>query len=444
MSTASIAFESEHVHAVYDHIAHDFSRTRHSPWPFVQHFLDRLSPPGALVLDAGTGNGKYLAARTPLPVHPTPPRADLLPIGFDRSQGLLAIASDRGHEVVRGDCIDLSCWRRGAFDHAISIATIHHFATPERRTEAVKQMILAVLAPNPPSSSSSSSSSSASATFSAAQPRRSRLLIVVWSLEQDPALVADDRSARRTRGGKKGAVPAPVPVPSGPEDALATETRNLSLNAGEDMRGGQDVFVPWARQNQVPRRQPTAANPGAAADPRPPPRAGKDSSSQPSTMARSPPPPTRADSSGAAAAVQQSDRGAATAPHSSPPTPPPQSQFKDQAKKEEQTAAAATTTPQTFQRYYHLFRQYELSQLVQTAATQLGLAFSRPESYPLPPPPPPPLSSPYLSGEWRAHVWLCEERWERENWVVEVEVGWERVQDQGGAPGSKWGAPDVE
>lgn len=174
MTAATAAFEAEHVHAVYDEIAADFSRTRHSPWPFVRHFLDSL-PPAALVLDAGTGNGKYLGTRSVLDYtgkHDPPPtrrrraqepqpetKSDMLTIGFDLSNGLLSIASERGHEVVRGDCVDLSCWRRGAFvrsflllsrlvidsdsgfcpqDHAISIATIHHFATPERRIESIK------------------------------------------------------------------------------------------------------------------------------------------------------------------------------------------------------------------------------------------------------------------------------------------------------------------
>lgn len=132
-ATATAAFEAEHVHAVYDEIAADFSRTRHSPWPFVRHFLDSL-PPASLVLDAGTGNGKYLGTRSVLDysgkhdppptrrgrAHPesestAPTNGDMLAIGFDRSHGLLSIASDRGHEVVRGDCVDLSCWRRGAF-----------------------------------------------------------------------------------------------------------------------------------------------------------------------------------------------------------------------------------------------------------------------------------------------------------------------------------------
>lgn len=39
----------------------------------------------------------------------------ILPLGFDMSAGLLGIAAGKGHEVVRGDCFDMSCWRSGAF-----------------------------------------------------------------------------------------------------------------------------------------------------------------------------------------------------------------------------------------------------------------------------------------------------------------------------------------
>lgn len=158
------SFESEHVHVVYDQIALDFSRTRHTRWPFCQRFLEALPavrPPsrlparltpirlihafadtawflqGSVVLDAGCGNGKYLPVRSILP-HPhddpvesskssvaylaadgaDPGRATvptLLNIGLDMSQGLLSVAGGRGHEVVRGDCFDLGCWREGAF-----------------------------------------------------------------------------------------------------------------------------------------------------------------------------------------------------------------------------------------------------------------------------------------------------------------------------------------
>jgi tRNA (uracil-5-)-methyltransferase TRM9 len=108
-------------------------------------------------LDSGTGNGKYLGLPTD---HP----GKFWTIGLDRSQGLLNLArtaggSDKIREVVRGDVLD-NGWRRGAFvrilcsyrahlmlmhvllyyskDFAISIATIHHLATVERRVAGVK------------------------------------------------------------------------------------------------------------------------------------------------------------------------------------------------------------------------------------------------------------------------------------------------------------------
>ncbi|GAA6054721.1 hypothetical protein JCM3770_000048 [Rhodotorula araucariae] len=384
------SFEAEHVHQVYDEIAHDFSRTRHARWPFVERFLHALAP-GAIVLDAGTGNGKYLGCRSALPwagratealprtrTDDVPPeqraRTDLVNVGFDMSHGLLAIARDRGHEVVRGDCVDLGCWRRGAFSHAISIATIHHFATPARRIESVKQLILAVLPPSPPPSP-------------APNPPPAKLLIVVWSLEQDPTLASrgGDRSARRTTGGKKGAVPVPAVTAGLGDGALAA--------------GGQDVFVPWERQEQLPRlqnkptpRQRREKGARAAAGP-----AGQDG--------------------GAARAADEGESpsapaGEASAEHANPPASP-----------------ALTPDPKpTFNRYYHLFRAYELSSLIAAAAAQLSLRFSAPEAYPIDVPPVATDARQAVEElpEWEAFVRLEEERWERENWVVEVAVGWRR------------------
>ncbi|GAA5852484.1 hypothetical protein JCM9279_003466 [Rhodotorula babjevae] len=429
------SFESLHVHAVYDEIAADFSRTRHSRWPFVERFFGRL-PPGGLVLDAGTGNGKYLGCRSVLAwdgkaadslarapkgkgraVEPAdevrddehrPPRSDLLPVGFDMSAGLLAIASAKGHEVVRGDCVDLSCWRRGAFNHAISIATIHHFATPARRVESVKQMILAVLPLSPPPSSSLSPPSGALAPA----PPPSKLLIVVWSVEQDPALAArgGDRSARRTTGGKKGAVPVEAPL-EGSQEA--------SEGAAAPARGeGQDVFVPWERQAQVPRKREK----GMPRERRP-----KGARAQPSDAVEG----ERASSAAALPPLEPPVEGASAAasggPLESPSTPPLAA-----------TTAAADPKP-SFNRYYHLFQQYELSALVARAALQLGLAFSAPAEYALGE-----IACDDGAGAprdevaqeqrargceeeaWEAFVELEEERWERENWVVEVAVGWRR------------------
>lgn len=60
--TDAAHLESRFVHAVYEEIAGHFSGTRHSPWPRVAAFLRSLAP-GALLLDVGCGNGKYLGLR---------------------------------------------------------------------------------------------------------------------------------------------------------------------------------------------------------------------------------------------------------------------------------------------------------------------------------------------------------------------------------------------
>jgi tRNA (uracil-5-)-methyltransferase TRM9 len=83
---------------------------------------------------------------------------------------------------VWGDVLGHS-WREHVFDYAISIATIHHLATHERRTLAVKRLMSAV------------------------SPAHGRVLIYVWATRQDEL-------SKRS-------------IPTG--------------SSGE----GQDVFVPW-------------------------------------------------------------------------------------------------------------------------------------------------------------------------------------------------------
>ncbi|KAH9005077.1 hypothetical protein EDB86DRAFT_3071671 [Lactarius hatsudake] len=183
-------YEHRHVHAVYDQIAPHFSSTRYKPWPLISRFLLSI-PTGWVGLDSGTGNGKYL----PLPTdHP----GKIWTIGLDRSQSLLNIARTAGsgstiREVVRGDVLGQG-WRQGAFDFAISIATIHHLATVERRVTRLLESV---------------------------SSRHGRVLIYVWAIEQD------EHSKRI------------VPVPG-------RETGTHTNVDGEPSTSGQDVFVPWS------------------------------------------------------------------------------------------------------------------------------------------------------------------------------------------------------
>lgn len=187
--------EDQHVHAVYDQIASHFSSTRYKPWPIIAKFLADL-PAGWIGLDSGTGNGKYL----PLPADH---RSSVLTIGLDRSRNLLQIAQHAGsepgylitREVVWGDVLG-DLWRSGAFDYAISIATIHHLASHDRRKIAVQRLLQAV------------------------SPVHGRVMIYVWAIEQDEL--------------SKRSIPA-------------------SGTDGSDHHPmtGEDVFVPWVMsQNQ--------------------------------------------------------------------------------------------------------------------------------------------------------------------------------------------------
>ncbi|KAF2462671.1 S-adenosyl-L-methionine-dependent methyltransferase [Lindgomyces ingoldianus] len=149
------AYETQHVHTVYEEIASHFSSTRYKPWPIVESFLKGL-PDGSIGADVGCGNGKYLAVN---------PRVFI--VGSDRSTNLVKIAKAyHSHSVIVADSLSLPHPSK-TFDFAISIAVIHHLSTPERRIEAVRA-VLDIL--RPPSSVQGDEGGKA--------------LIYVWALEQ--------------------------------------------------------------------------------------------------------------------------------------------------------------------------------------------------------------------------------------------------------------------
>ena len=153
------AYESTHVHAVYEAIAPHFSSTRHSPWPRVAAYL-ATQHAGAIGLDVGCGNGKYLDVNPALHM-----------LGSDRSNELVRLARSRGSapkdtpatqnsnttaekaeekssagfiasgaEVAVADGLALP-YRLGAFDFVICIAVVHHLSTKQRRVEAIGELL---------------------------------------------------------------------------------------------------------------------------------------------------------------------------------------------------------------------------------------------------------------------------------------------------------------
>jgi SAM-dependent methyltransferase len=127
------------VREVYDRIAAHFSKTRVSPWPEIEAFLDR-TPPGGRGLDVGCGNGRHLE-----PLAGVTDRA----VGVDASRGLLFEAreavADTGAELVQGDAARLPL-ASGTVDVALYVATVHHLPDRETRRRSLDELAR-VLAP---------------------------------------------------------------------------------------------------------------------------------------------------------------------------------------------------------------------------------------------------------------------------------------------------------
>ncbi|KAF2672053.1 S-adenosyl-L-methionine-dependent methyltransferase [Microthyrium microscopicum] len=149
-------YESQHVHQVYEEIAHHFSATRYKPWPIIAKYLQSI-PSGSVGVDVGCGNGKNMTVNS-----------NIFIIGSDRSESLVKIAADKkSHDTVVGDILDLP-HPLGQFDFAICIAVVHHLSTRERRVQAVGAVLSLLKQRN------STAKSDKDATA----------LIYVWALEQ--------------------------------------------------------------------------------------------------------------------------------------------------------------------------------------------------------------------------------------------------------------------
>ncbi|KHJ97328.1 methyltransferase domain protein [Oesophagostomum dentatum] len=124
---SALRLENQYVSEVYESIASHFDETRLSGWTGVKKFMNSL-PAFSVVYDVGCGNGKYLL-----------PNDNLLKIGCDRSQMLCEIVQKKGCMVVRADALSLP-FREGA-DAVLSIAVLHHIASPQRRRNMIAEIL---------------------------------------------------------------------------------------------------------------------------------------------------------------------------------------------------------------------------------------------------------------------------------------------------------------
>ncbi|KAM7200506.1 S-adenosyl-L-methionine-dependent methyltransferase [Naviculisporaceae sp. PSN 640] len=212
-AAAAEKYEREHVHGVYEAIAPHFSSTRYKPWPAVAQFLNSQRP-GAVGLDVGCGNGKYLGVNR-----------SVYMVGSDRSSNLVSLARShvakggkqaeeqqvgkkkggkgKGEAVVRkeeekkptqrqpagattadvlvADGLSLPFRDRSA-DFVICVAVIHHMSTRVRRQDAIRQLLECVVLP--PEEPFATGDDGVAANPEEVIARGGTVLVYVWALEQ--------------------------------------------------------------------------------------------------------------------------------------------------------------------------------------------------------------------------------------------------------------------
>uniref|UniRef100_A0A1I8P077 Methyltransferase type 11 domain-containing protein n=1 Tax=Stomoxys calcitrans TaxID=35570 RepID=A0A1I8P077_STOCA len=120
----SAALERAYVHDVYEHCEEPTGSLR----PRVAQFLSNLEA-GSVVCDVGCGSGRYLTQCNP----------SICTVGVDRCYRLSRVAKEKGGEVALCDNLELP-FRDESFDAVLSIAVVHHFATTERRVNALREL----------------------------------------------------------------------------------------------------------------------------------------------------------------------------------------------------------------------------------------------------------------------------------------------------------------
>jgi alkylated DNA repair protein alkB family protein 8 len=212
---SAAAVEAAHVWRTYEAIAPHFSATRVAVWPAARAFLAAL-PRGALVVDAGCGNGKYFGVR-----------ADVFVAGADRSAGLAAAAARRLRsnyapagagggpaalpraDVAVADALRLP-FRAGAADGVLCVAVLHHLASTARRAALVAELAR-VLRPG------------------------GRALVTAWAREQsDPRKLAKWAPIPAAEGGGRGDFMVPWHLPLHRAEAAAAAPRAEGVDAGRD------------------------------------------------------------------------------------------------------------------------------------------------------------------------------------------------------------------
>ncbi|XP_078484682.1 tRNA (carboxymethyluridine(34)-5-O)-methyltransferase alkbh8-like [Ciona intestinalis] len=198
------SLESSHVHSVYDKIADHFSSTREKPWPHVVEFLQSL-PRASVVLDVGCGSGRYLGVCQ-----------QHFMLGCDRSVSLINICRQKNFPSFVCNGLKLPV-REGSFDACICIAVIHHYATENRRIQAIKELLRAVRIGG-------------------------KILIYAWAIEQTCNNVKSKYLKKNAVTSNQEHIESDVSSPKDGKQKLAVHVNRTSFVQ-------QDLLVPWKSKN---------------------------------------------------------------------------------------------------------------------------------------------------------------------------------------------------
>ena len=112
---------------MYEIIANHFSSTRNNVWGKVKQYMNQLSK-NSYIADIGCGNGKNMY------------RTDCEYIGLDFCLNFTKICKNNNKEVLIANNLNIP-FKNNSFDHAISVAVIHHLSTIEKRLKALNEII---------------------------------------------------------------------------------------------------------------------------------------------------------------------------------------------------------------------------------------------------------------------------------------------------------------
>ncbi len=124
--------EPKEVRDTYERIAGDFDRTRSSPWPAVQRFVETATSVQN-ALDIGCGNGRHLEL-----LHTSASRT----VGIDISRALLEVSARRqlsGVELIEASASRLP-FHDGFAQLVLYIATMHHLPSTNTRVASLDEL----------------------------------------------------------------------------------------------------------------------------------------------------------------------------------------------------------------------------------------------------------------------------------------------------------------